>query len=475
MAARVNRGLRVPVMRRLETRRHDEPTGICSKLAAIMTIAGRFSDWADLTPDARDKLRAGATAHAGRLEPRLNAFVEIADVAPVQRNGPLGGMPYAAKDIFRHAGREPTGGFRVATDLGITGEADVLAQLDGGGGSRVGFTVLTELAYEPSGYNAARGRTRNPWNPDFITGGSSSGSAAAVAGGSAVVALGSDTGGSLRIPAHACGVTAWKPTYGAVSTIGAMALAPSLDTIGLLARSASDLMPALRVVADASLPKSPELVRRAVVLSDLVDAAEPPVRAACRDGIAAIESTGVAIVRRDGEAMLGRIDPAVLAVLQAEAARTHRALIEAPGIAPGLRKRLAKGLAIDDRALADSLSQRSALLAQFIDSVLGPADVAVLPVMAIRTPPAAECDPDAAAFSPRTLYELSRFTRFVNFLGLPAVALPVGFDDRGLPVALQMVGRPNADVALVALAEAVQRNTDWHGRIPSAVADLAAT
>jgi aspartyl-tRNA(Asn)/glutamyl-tRNA(Gln) amidotransferase subunit A len=437
-------------------------------------LTARFSDWADLTADERDALRSGAVARARRLEPQLNAYVEITDAAPAAAAGPLGGMPYAAKDIFRFAGRRPTGGLGAAADLGIAGESDVLGRLDDGGGYRVGFTSLTELAYEPSGHNMARGRVRNPWNLDFIAGGSSSGSAAAVASGSAVVALGSDTAGSLRIPAHACGVTAWKPTNGVVPVRGAMALAPSLDTIGLLARSASDLMPALQVVADASLRRTLPPVRGAVVLSDLVEAAEPSVRAACRAGIEAIEGIGVAIERRGGEAMLGRIDPPVLAVLQAEAARTHRRLIDlAALLGPALRTRLGKGLAVDEATLANSLSQRASFAAGFMYNALGQADIALLPVMAIRTPPAAECDPGSATFNARTLYELSRFTRFVNYLGLPAVVLPVGFDDRGMPVALQLVGRPNADVALVALAEAVQRTTDWHGRVPTAVADTA--
>ena len=433
-------------------------------------MAERFPDWVKLTTDARERMRASASARARRLEPRLNAYVEIID--PSATAGPLGGMPYAAKDIFRIAGRAPTCGLAVPADLGIAGESDLLDRLDRVGGARVGFTQLTELAYEPSGHNAARGRTHNPWHPDFIAGGSSSGSAAAVASGSVVVALGSDTAGSLRIPAQACGVTAWKPTYGVVSARGAMALAPSLDTIGLLARSATDLMPALDAIAEAVVSRDPAPIRGAVVLSDLVDMAEPSVRHACRAGIAAIEAAGVALASHDGDALLGRIDPPVLTVLQAEAARAHRALIETPTLAPVLRKRLAKGLAIDDRELAAALAQRAPLVAEFVDQVLGTADVALLPVMAIRTPPSAECDPDTPTFRPRTLYELSRFTRFVNLLGLPAVALPVGFDDRGLPVALQIVGRSNSDAALVALAAAVQRATDWHGRVPTAVADL---
>ena len=102
---------------------------------------------------------------------------------------------------------------------------------------------MTELAYEPSGFNDGLGRVKNPWNLDFISGGSSSGSAVAVASGIVTAALGSDTGGSLRIPAFACGVTAWKPTHGLVSVKGAMPLAPTLDSIGLLARSANDMMP----------------------------------------------------------------------------------------------------------------------------------------------------------------------------------------------------------------------------------------
>src|SRR5215470_1015057 len=236
-------------------------------------MADRFQNWTALDASARAGKRSGAVAYAQALEPRLHAFVAFraeTSFAP----GPLNGLPYAAKDLFFAPDRAPMGG--LAAPLPPAPHADVLSRLDAAGGLRIGYTAMTELAYEPSGYNA-RGRVRNPWNPDFIAGGSSSGSAAAVASGSVVVALGSDTAGSLRIPAHACGVTAWKPTYGVVSNYGAMALAPSLDTIGLMARSAADLAPAQRAIVTPSMLWATAPVRRAVVLTDLLDAAEPSV------------------------------------------------------------------------------------------------------------------------------------------------------------------------------------------------------
>src|SRR2546430_9977361 len=166
--------------------------------------------WPKLDTTARRKMSSTAAAGARRVEPRLNAFVTFEDGLP-PGDGKLGGLPYAAKDIFRTASHRPTGGFALPTDLAIEGETDLLARLDGAGARRVGFTGLPELAYEPSGYNHARGRVRNPWNLDFVAGGSSSGSAAAVASGSAVIAPGSDTAGPRRPSPPFFGRRAWGP------------------------------------------------------------------------------------------------------------------------------------------------------------------------------------------------------------------------------------------------------------------------
>jgi aspartyl-tRNA(Asn)/glutamyl-tRNA(Gln) amidotransferase subunit A len=425
--------------------------------------------WPKLDPTARHKMSLTAAARARRLEPRLNAFLTIEDVHPPV-HGKLGGLPYAAKDIFRTASHRPTGGFALPTDLAIEGETDLLARLDDAGARRVGFTGLPELAYEPSGYNHARGRVRNPWNLDFVAGGSSSGSAAAVASGSAVIALGSDTAGSLRIPAHCCGVTAWKPTYGIVSCSGTMPLAPSLDTIGLLARNACDMRDAVHILIGE--PRAGGLIARVTTIADCFDAAEPSVRRACLRGLDAIEATGVRVDQCTALAEIEAIGAHALVVLQAEAARVHLARIEDPGIPAVLRKRLAKGLAIDEATLGASLSVRESLSHDFMARVFGASDAIVLPVMPIRVPLALEADPASDKFSAAALYALSRFTRFVNLLGFPAVAIPVGFDDRKLPVALQIVGRPHSDRALLALAQAAQVRTEWHARVPAAVADV---
>ncbi len=437
-----------------------------------MPKQSRFPEWCSLAVRERAQFASRLISRARRLEPRLHAFVEITPTGgapPAQ--GPLNGLPYAAKDLFRAPGHLPRGGLPEPLEGG-EGYADVLRRMDAAGAVRIGFTRMTELAYEPSGYNPFEDYPRNAWNPDFIPGGSSSGSGVAVSSGSAVVALGSDTGGSIRIPSHCCGVTGWKPTWGAVSTAGAMPLAPFLDCVGLLARSAADLSPVADILLDHNDP--PRSVSTLVVFGDVLRESELPVRQACEDGIDVLRSTGCSTAYVDAMSAIERIDEHALLVMQAEAAQIHALRIEDPSVDAILRKRLAKGLAIESASVSASRAMRPSLVADFEKQILGKADAAILPVMPIRTPPYAEVDPRSPAFSARRLYALSGFCRFVNMLGLPAIAVPVGFDDRGMPVALQLVGRAGRDRDLIELAIRMQKKSDWHGRIPMAIRDLIA-
>ena len=436
----------------------------------------RIRDWSELDPDAQRRRRAAARAHAAALGPTLNAFVEIVPAAPPVppassgMAGPLNGLPYAAKDMFRTPTREPGCGFAGGVAFAIEGFSDPIARLAAAGADLIGFTNMTELAYEPSGFNATRGRVRNPWNPDFISGGSSSGSAAAVASGAVVAALGSDTGGSLRIPAHACGLTACKPSHGLVSTRGAMPLAPTLDTVGLLARSANDL---LLLQPFMGSPSAAEALRRAVVADDVVAECDHAIRRCLADAVAAIEAVGIAIERRrEALPVLEAIDHHALIVMQGESARLHRSRLADEALAPALRRRLEKGLEIANEMLAASVTARDRLVRQFDEAALADGDVLVLPVMPIMTPTADRCDPASDRFSARTLYALSRWTRFVNMLGVPAVTMPAGFDDNAMPVGVQIIGRTGTDLALVDLTRHVQAITSWHARVPEAVAHL---
>jgi aspartyl-tRNA(Asn)/glutamyl-tRNA(Gln) amidotransferase subunit A len=435
-----------------------------------MSKPARFLD-SRSTLAQRQLALSTAIARATRLQARLRAFVKLSAPAKISTaTRPLAFLPYAAKDLFLAPNHWPCCGLAAPVEPGRTGYADVLRSLDAAGAARIGFTAMTELAYEPSGFNAIVDYPRNPWNCDFIPGGSSSGSAVAVASGASVVALGSDTGGSIRIPAHCCGVTGLKPSWGAISVAGAVALAPYLDCVGLLARSAVDLASTAEILLSNAPP--PATVEKIVVFGDALDAAEPPIRNRCQEVIELIRALPVTVSRVDALSAIAAIDEHALIVMQGEAARTHASRLNDRTLDPVLHKRLAKGLSIDEETLSASRKRRAPLLEEFESNILGSADAAVLPVMPICTPRYADVDPASPHFSGRRLYDLSRYCRFVNMLGLPAVALPVGFDDRGLPVGLQLIGRRGRDRDLIALASRIQEKSDWHARIPDAIDDL---
>ncbi|AWJ88094.1 glutamyl-tRNA(Gln) amidotransferase (plasmid) [Azospirillum sp. TSH58] len=433
-----------------------------------------FADWSGLPSAARKDAAAACAAWAPEVQARFGCFVELGAAEP-EITGPLAGLPYAAKDMFDSVGRSPGCGLPGAAEdaAGTAPEraAAVLERLDRAGARRIGFTTMTALAYEPSGV----GKAFNPWSRDIVPGGSSSGSAVAVAAGAVFAALGSDTAGSLRIPAQACGVTAWKPTYGAVPVAGAMTLAPSLDTIGLLARSARDIQlmaPVLLAPVLATGMEFPsEPPARVALLSDALAASEAPVRTACREAAEAIAACGVSLDERPGLPAIESLSDPLFLILQAEAAAQHGGHALAARD-PTLARRLAKGLDIAPDRLAAAKAVLSGATAPILDSLFGAAGALLLPVMPIRTPPVAVADPASPAFRAATLYQLSAYTRFVNALGLPAVAVPAGFDDRGMPVALQIVGRPGTDGPLLALAAALQARTGWHRRRPSEITDF---
>lgn len=428
-----------------------------------MTAVSRFPDWCSLSEPDRLAAQAHCQQRLARIGRKLKAVEQIFP-DHISSRGPLSGMPFVAKDMIATGKSEPSWGCS-APQAAALPRASVIDRLERAGACLIGTATMTELAYEPSGIG--RRGARNPWRADAIPGGSSTGSAILVASGCCFAALGSDTGGSVRIPAHCCGVTGLKPGYGSLPVDGTMPLAPSMDTIGIITRSAADLALIWPHVSGESASAAAQ-PPSAIVLEAAFGASDPEIAKICRGAIDVLVESGMTIAARPG--FPEPADQYALLVLQAEAARQHRGRIDDTRIDASLRKRLAKGLLISDQSLGLALEARDLLRSQFLSHCLGDATVALLPVMPIRTLGVEEVDPASSHFNPRVLYALSRFTRFVNYLGLPALAVPAGFDSRGLPVGLQIVGRPGSEASLLDIGVRLQAGSDWHGRVPTAIA-----
>jgi aspartyl-tRNA(Asn)/glutamyl-tRNA(Gln) amidotransferase subunit A len=421
---------------------------------------------------------------AVEAEPAL-AAADAADAALAkgELSGALHGVPLAHKDMYYDAGKVVTCGSKIRRDFVATTTATALQRLKDAGTIRLGSLQMVEFAYGPTGHNSHYGPVHNPFALDHITGGSSSGSGSAVAARLTFAALGSDTGGSIRLPAHFCGVSGLKTTVGLVSRAGAMPLSQSLDTVGPLARTVADCAVITGLMAGAD-PADPTTSTRAVPdymaatrasakgmtvgipKAFYVEDLDPETAKIFEDTIATLKSEGVTIVEVDLPDQR-QLTAACQLVLATEAAAMHkRWMIERPqDYGAQVLMRLQNGLAITGVSYIEALRWRGPALAAYLAAVTG-TDAVLAPVSPGAAPTIAETDVGNSSGAEAMIQRLTRFTRPINYLGLPGLSIPAGFTTSKLPVGMQLIGRPFDESTLLTIGAAFQRATDFHKQCP---------
>ncbi|MBL8696764.1 MAG: amidase [Alphaproteobacteria bacterium] len=450
--------------------------------------------------DGKATARAAVESCLARIaawDGRLNVFVALdaeparaaADRADAEARrgrftGALHGVPLAHKDMYYRQGRIATCGSKIRRDWVAPATATALQRLDAAGALDLGTLNMAEFAFGPTGHNWHLGHARNAWNPDHITGGSSSGSATGVAARLFFAALGSDTGASIRLPAHFCGVVGIKPTWGRVSRANAMPLSWSLDTVGPLTRTVEDAALILGLIAGpdpadptaaaepvpdylAALKRGAKGLRVGVPTSFFteVDSETQLTLQQAQRVFASLGAELVEVAMPD----IDRLNAFCSMVLSCEAATIHREWLRTrPQDYSGqVRARLEAGIQIPAAFYLDAMRARGAMLDDFGAKVFATCDVLMAPVCATPAPTIAASEalpgPDLGA----KLGVFTKFTRSINYLGLPGLTVPAGFSRAGLPIGFQLVGRAFDEATLFNAGHAYQQATDWHNRVPA--------
>ena len=468
-----------------------------------------MTDLADLSlVEAAEAVRSGTVrsvelldalwANLDAANPKLNATIWLdregaeaaaraADQAVRDKAalGPLHGVPMAHKDMYYQAGKLSTCGSAIRQDWRPAVTATVIERLAAAGAYTFGGLNMAEFAQNPTGHNKTFGDCHNPWNLPFITGGSSSGSGVSVAARYNYMALGSDTGGSIRLPASACGVTGIKPTQTRVSRYGVMPLSFTCDNVGPLCRTARDCARVMSVIAgrdprdptsadapvpdhEAALDGDLRRMRVGVPRNWFFDGADDAVIAAIDQATAVLRSRGAAVQEidlplMDAVAACGSI------ISRVEGATIHAQWMRDCPQAYGahISGRMYPAYAIPATYYVEAQSRRGPILKAFADEVFAKVDVLVTPTIRTNLPTLTETDIDHGPPGTEHLFlAVSANTRPFNYLGLPAVSVACGFDPNGCPIGLQIAGRPFAEARILRVADAYQRDTDWHRRRP---------
>jgi aspartyl-tRNA(Asn)/glutamyl-tRNA(Gln) amidotransferase subunit A len=416
-----------------------------------------------------------------RLNPLLNAFITVipadADEFPQSGSLPLMGIPIAVKDLYDTKGVRTTSGSKFFTDNIPSEDAFVVQKIKKAGGKIVGKTNTHEIALGVTNNNPHFGACKNPWDVTRTPGGSSGGSAVAVSTGMAMAALGTDTGGSIRIPAALCGVVGLKPTYGRVSLRGILPLSWNLDHAGPITRKVEDAALMLQVMGGYD-EKDPTTVKTlpgdysshlrdgmenrkvGLAVGSFIDEADPEVLQAVRNAADILKQQGADII----EVNVDFLEDAALAnalIAQADGAAFHRERLQQhpDWFGADVLQRLQNGAAFSSteyilaqRTQAETIRKLEILFESF--------DCLLLPTTPITAP---LLEGENALERARVL---TRFTSPFNLSGLPALSIPCGFSPENLPIGLQIVSRAWNESGVLRAGYAYQQATEWHKQKP---------
>lgn len=424
-----------------------------------------------------------------RLNPTLDAFITVtaesaleearqaqAEIRAGKYRGPLHGIPLALKDLVDTAGVRTTAASHLFEKRVPAEDAFIVKRLKAAGAVLLGKLNLHEFAYGGSGIIGAFGITRNPWDSERITGGSSSGSAAAVAAGLCLGAIGTDTAGSIRLPSAFCGISGFKPTLGLVSAHGVVPLAPTYDHVGPMARTAEDCALMLDAIAAydswdphsstvqsggyaESLADKTEKLRLGIPDQFFFDDLDPEVAAAFDEAIRMARSMASEI-----KSVSIPVDTDRTVHLY-EAYKYHAKYL--PGSADKYQTETLRRIMAGEKVTADEYQGKKADLlelrrkaARIFDD-----DLILTPTVPVLPPVIADLQAQSEQLRPAEIVML-RNTRPFNVLGLPSISIPCGFSKGGLPISLQITGPAHEDAAVLRFAHAFQQATDWHKRDP---------
>ncbi|WP_165974366.1 amidase [Nonomuraea deserti] len=426
-------------------------------------------------------MAAGYLEAINRWEPALSSFRSVSEdlVHQVSRlvedeiqkgvPRPLAGIGVSVKDNIDVAGLHTTAGSSWLNEQAAD-NAECWRRVELSGAVHIGKTNLHEFAYGATNVNHKAQTTRNPWDRRHICGGSSGGSAVSVATGSCSASLGTDTGGSVRIPAALTGVTGFKPTLGRIPTSQVFPLSPSCDTIGVLSRTATGCAHIFRslVLDDPIEPDSPlrpslRGARLGVVMSH-VSRSSPAVGDVFRRALDVVEGLGATVepfeLLHEEESCL-----TTRTIVAFEAAQVHRRWLRdrREDYGDDVRARLEAGLAVSSRRYRVAREERRELAAKMLESQRR-FDAVIGPTVPITAPRVEDCTPARAADMQAALLAN---TYCFNVTGQPAISVPCGMANDGLPVGLQMAAAPGRDGEVLSIARALQEATEWHRRRPS--------